>query len=435
MRVALYVRVSTQEQKLHGYSIDNQLDALKQYCEQKGHTIVAIYNDAGLSARCSYKKRPAMIQLLKDCKAGKFDEILFTKIDRWFRNIADYYEIQRILDSCHVNWRTIFENYDTHTSNGVFAINIMLSVSQQEADRDSERQKFVNEYRRSIGLITYGRAPTGYKVVKSKLYKDKETEEAITAMFNEFLVSESSSQAHKVLLMHGCRIARETLGRMLRNPTYCGNAYGIPCEAYITPEQFDRIQFVLDQRKTRRSKLPVRVYIFSGIIKCPCCGKGFHSHMRSMKSGGKIYYYKYYQCGRASNGLCENKKSITEKKIEKILLDIIEPELNKYIISIEADTIEKTDTTAQKNELQKRLTRIGDRYELGEIERDEYIKKVKEIKRQLAEIKEVKKEQPKRLPSNWKDIYAELDDTHKKSFWSQLLKKIEIENDELTIYF
>jgi len=64
-KVGLYVRVSTQEQKLHGISIENQLDALQKYCKEKGYIIVATYNDAGVSAHGSYKKRPALLQIVR----------------------------------------------------------------------------------------------------------------------------------------------------------------------------------------------------------------------------------------------------------------------------------------------------------------------------------------------------------------------------------
>lgn len=96
-RAALYVRVSTQEQKNSGLSVDSQIDALEKYCEEQGYTVAGIYNDAGISARKKYTKRPALLQLLEDCRQHKIDIILFTRLDRWFRAVAGYYEVQRYL--------------------------------------------------------------------------------------------------------------------------------------------------------------------------------------------------------------------------------------------------------------------------------------------------------------------------------------------------
>ena len=148
-RAALYVRVSTQEQKNSGLSVDSQIDALEKYCEEQGYTVAGIYNDAGISARKKYTKRPALLQLLEDCKKHEIDIILFTRLDRWFRAVAGYYEVQNVLDACKVPWRAIWEDYETETSQGIFKVNIMLSVAQAEADRDSEKIRSVMEFKRN----------------------------------------------------------------------------------------------------------------------------------------------------------------------------------------------------------------------------------------------------------------------------------------------
>ena len=90
MRAALYIRVTSEEQARHGLSLQEQRDALTRYAKANKMTVVGIYEDAGISARKPYKKRPALLRLLDDCKAGKVDTILFIKLDRWFRNVAGY---------------------------------------------------------------------------------------------------------------------------------------------------------------------------------------------------------------------------------------------------------------------------------------------------------------------------------------------------------
>ena len=98
MQVAVYVRVSTQEQKRSGISVDAQEAACRRWVREHGHHLAGIYNDAGLSARAKFTKRRAMLQLIEDIRAGKVELIIFTKLDRWFRNVADYYEVQAILE-------------------------------------------------------------------------------------------------------------------------------------------------------------------------------------------------------------------------------------------------------------------------------------------------------------------------------------------------
>ena len=147
-RVFLYVRVSTEEQALHGLSIEAQTAALQVWAQTNGHKVVGVYTDAGVSARKPASKRPELQRLLGDVRAGKGELIVFTKLDRWFRNIAEYYKVQEVLEKHHVDWRTIHEDYDTSTASGRLKINIMLSVAQDEADRASERIKAINEMKR-----------------------------------------------------------------------------------------------------------------------------------------------------------------------------------------------------------------------------------------------------------------------------------------------
>ena len=67
MRAALYIRVSSDEQARHGLSLQEQRDALTRYAQEHKMTVAGIYEDAGISARKPYKKRPALLRLLGDC--------------------------------------------------------------------------------------------------------------------------------------------------------------------------------------------------------------------------------------------------------------------------------------------------------------------------------------------------------------------------------
>ena len=129
-RVALYPRVSTEEQVLHGYSLDTQETELVKYANEKGYKIVGIYRDEGFSARKPVLKRKVMQELLKDVEAGKIDMIIFTKLDRWFRSVGEYHKVQAVLDKNRVVWRTILEDYQTETADGRLKVNIMLSVAE-----------------------------------------------------------------------------------------------------------------------------------------------------------------------------------------------------------------------------------------------------------------------------------------------------------------
>jgi len=168
LHVALYIRVSTEEQALRGYSLEAQRETLESYVKEHGMIIADFYQDEGKSARKSYRTRPEFMRLLHDVEAGEIDLILFIKLDRWFRNVGDYHEVQKILDKHKVLWRAVLEDYETVTSSGQFKVNIMLAVAQNEADRTSERIRVVMDSKIKHGTVPSGHIPFGYRIGENK---------------------------------------------------------------------------------------------------------------------------------------------------------------------------------------------------------------------------------------------------------------------------
>ena len=115
LRAGLYERVSTDEQAKYGYSIKTQIDALEEYCVDNKMKIVDHYTDDGVSGGKAAFRRPEMSRLLEDVKARKIDMILFTRLDRWFRNVQEYFKVQEILDAHGVEWRAIWEDLVNHS--------------------------------------------------------------------------------------------------------------------------------------------------------------------------------------------------------------------------------------------------------------------------------------------------------------------------------
>ena len=103
-RCAIYIRVSTAEQRIEGWSLEAQEAGLRAEAEKKGWKVVGIYADEGKTARKRLKDRKAIHRLMDDVKAGLVDVILFKELDRWFRSISDFYKIQDILDVYGVEW-------------------------------------------------------------------------------------------------------------------------------------------------------------------------------------------------------------------------------------------------------------------------------------------------------------------------------------------
>nr|MDE6907698.1 recombinase family protein [Lachnospiraceae bacterium] len=97
-RVALYIRVSGEEQKIKGLSLEAQQERLESYARERGWIIAGIYIDAAKTARKNMHKRSEFNRMLTDVKLGKIDLLLFCRLDRWFRSVADYYKVMEILE-------------------------------------------------------------------------------------------------------------------------------------------------------------------------------------------------------------------------------------------------------------------------------------------------------------------------------------------------
>ena len=427
MNVAIYVRVSTQEQKVHGISVDAQETACRAWVKDSGHHLVGVYNDAGLSARAKYTKRRAMLQLIEDIEADRIDLIVFTKLDRWFRNVADYYEVQAILEQHGVRWRAIQEDYETETASGRFKVNIMLAVAQDEADRTSERIKATAEYKRQKGEAV-GRAPVGY-VIKDKHFEiDPATEPAVRAFFDAFLATFSRKAARIAAQEHGVIFNDVRAGKTLRNTTYCGDHFGVPCPAYISREQFDQIRQVVSAR-TREPKNRL-VYLFSGLLRCGECGGAMTSAAAYQKD--RIRRIKYYRCGIHTQYLDRCPGTYTsEANLEAYLVDSLPALIDRARIDLASRREKKKDQTAEIRRLEGKLSRLKELYIDGEIPRDTYDQRAAGIRAELEPLRELVAEPETMppelsLPEDWADVYRDLSDAAKKQFWRRTVKQITI---------
>ncbi|WP_275669626.1 recombinase family protein [Metabacillus litoralis] len=87
-QVAIYCRVSTEEQASEGYSISAQKQTLRQYANLYGWEVIDEYIDEGISGK-DIKGRPAMQRMITDVEKRKFQAVLVWKISRLSRNMLD----------------------------------------------------------------------------------------------------------------------------------------------------------------------------------------------------------------------------------------------------------------------------------------------------------------------------------------------------------
>lgn len=440
LRAGLFERVSTEEQSRHGYSIETQTAALEAYAHENNMIIVDHYTDAGVSGGKPWKQRPELKRLIEDVEAGLIDIILFTKLDRWFRNVPEYYKVQEILDRHGVTWRAIWESYETGTANGKFAVNVFLAVAENERLRTSERIKVVFKNKADQGEFCFGgRPPLGYiKSVDSNgkrvLIKDPETKDAIQHFWDVLGRTKSLYQAlTSVTAKYGLVRSMRTWGRIRANEIYTGTYNGFTdfCEPYVDAETFQNVQGSRNMKNTPTG----RVYLFRGLIKCPACGCVIGSHGRPEKTED----YKYYRCQKAYIS-CSHTKSVSERVFERELLDNINRYLADTITRVEVAAREpKTDRSGDIKKLKERLRKLNVIYLNGNISDGDYLQQQTELKNQIREIEEKKPEpvpdmEPLRelLECDFESIYKTLTIEERAELWRRLIKTIHV-NDEMHI--
>ena len=445
LRVAKYKRVSKKEQAIRGFSLQAQDEALNEHIEKNGHILVGDYADEGISA--STLNRPALQQLLDDVRAGKIDLIIFTKLDRWFRSVAHYYKIQEILEEHRVPWRTVLEDYNTETSDGKFKVNIMLSVAQQELDRTSERIKVVFDSKVKNKQPITSALPYGYKIGivdgQKRVVKDVSAKDAIFDFFAFFEIHQSLRATMLFINnKYDLHLSYNSCKKMIRNTLYIGKFHDVEdyCEAYISEERFNKIQKILDLHKN--VKKYKYTYLFSGLIKCPKCGRKMAGCKAKSKKGKYEYYYFYYRCGHAFvNSNCKNRVSISESKIEKYLLANIEEELKKYIVESEVSASTKPKPKYDKAKLKRQLDRLNRQWREERIDDDEYDEEYNILQTKLAQCNfepEKRDLQPLRtfLESDFQMIYKTLMKEEQRSLWRSIISEIVIHDyDNIDIKF
>ena len=250
VRAALYIRVSGEEQKIKGLSLEAQQERLESYAKERGWLIAGIYIDAAKTARKNIHKRAEFQRMIDAVKRDEIDVLLFCRLDRWFRSVADYYKVMEILEAHNCNWVTSDEEYDTSTANGRLYINVKLSIAQNEADIGGERIGVVFDSKIAHGTVVSGNCPFGYQVnAEKRLEINLEQANIVQDAFTHYENTVSQRGTIKYIReRYGVNWCDATFRRMLHEKLYtgiydrCGRYNDNFCPPIITSEQFDYVQ-------------------------------------------------------------------------------------------------------------------------------------------------------------------------------------------------
>jgi DNA invertase Pin-like site-specific DNA recombinase len=402
--------------------------------------------DEGVSGRKLIRKRPELQRMIHDAQAGKFERIIFIKLDRFFRSVAEYHECMKQI--APVVWSTTEEDYDLTTANGRMLVNMKITIAEMEADQTGERIKIVNEYKTATGQPLTGSQPFGWMIDKDpetgrkKIVKDPDEAPILEDLLQYYLTYHSKRKAVMYLhSKHHISMQYEVLGKLFKNTMLYGAYRDNPnyCEAYIDKETFDRMQEI-NKRNCKDNTAESREYIFSGLVKCPDCGRLLSGRVQMCKlKSGKKAHYKKYRCPRNyQEKQCTFNKAVNESTLEKLMLKNIE----QYIEDAKIRSIEIANSNETKipkydiDAINEEIDRLNYAWQKGRIKTiEKYDEQYDELMMQLelakserneVDIKDFEKIEAV-LHEGWREIYKALDDEHKKAFWRGIISSIELE--------
>ena len=455
----IYMSVSTEDQAREGFSLPEQKERLEAYCKFNGYKIVEYYTDAGISAKTG-NYRPEYDRMLVDGKKNKINMIIALKLDRITRSTRDWETLMDYLEKYNINIAFVNDDINTTTANGKMVSRIMMSVSQNEFDRITRSTRdwdtlmdylekynvyiaFVNDdintttangkmvsrimmsvsqneiertsERTIIGLEgaikkghTPARAPLGYKHVDKKLVPDPLTKDiviriynlyndglsynTIAKIFNEEKVCDKTNWKDTSILKIISNVVYKgdyIQGKTTKNPRYFENVV----EPIVSKELWENCQ--VQKKKNQRNYMRSQTYIFLQKLKCPKCGRILAGGASHKIKADKWYYY--YRCEKCRGNIREHE---IENSIKEMLSDIFEYDsvVNEFFLPVLQNKIHnpKEDYEKEITNLNNKKVRIRKAY-IDELFTEEEYKeetsiienKIKNLEKKLLENKQV----------------------------------------------
>ena len=377
----LYMRVSTEDQAREGFSLPEQKERLEAYCKFKGFVIKDYYTDAGISAKTG-NYRPEFERLKEDIKSKKINTIIALKQDRITRSIFDWEELMRFLEENDAYLDCVNDDINTTNANGKMVSRILMSVSQQEIERTSERTKVGLAGAIKQGHIPH-QAPLGYKHENKKLVIDHLTKDVvirifelyhkgmsyqkISTLFNkEQVLGKTNWRDSSIVAILENEIYKGDFvhGKRTKNPTYYENVV----EPIVSKEMWEECQ--VQKKKNSKSYQRTLTYLFLQKLRCPKCNRILGGKATQKKNGNIYYYYYCHDCK------INFKESLVEEYFNDFVNELVEYDsvVNQFFLPMIKQKFDEPQEELKKdiNKQKDKLERIKRAYINGVFSLEEY---------------------------------------------------------------
>ncbi|GIO42320.1 recombinase family protein [Paenibacillus apis] len=424
MRVAIYIRVSTDMQAEEGFSIEGQRSRLISFAESQDWTVYDFYVDDGYSAKDL--KRPSMQRMLEDMENKKFDVVLVYKLDRLTRSVGDLHSLLKIFDLYSVKFKSATEIFETTTAMGRFFITLVGAMAEWERGTISERVRFgveqmVAEGRRPGGVRPFGYTPDE-QLIPEEAKLIREVRELYMSGLGYKSVAMRMNRAGK--LRRGKDWTDATVAYTLENPYYAGIiriGSKTPAGTYVNSKKDERVKcvygkgsheaiFTLEEyeelkaymgRKSNGGFSPIATYWFSGVLRCGRCGAAMFGRMTTKRTTSKgTVRSQYYICSNRHHSKTCDLPMFRQTHIEHLVFQYINQiqadmeKLNDEAIKIFADEGRKN---SEIDVAKRELSKVAERREKWKYMFVEGLIGKQEIRKKMAEEDEREKELRQRI--------------------------------------
>lgn len=393
IRTALYIRLSVEDNKKRGHSIENQKLVLENFLAGRPEFVVYnTYVDNGATGTNFH--RPGFQQMLSDIEAGLIDCVLVKDLSRLGRNSIDTgYYIEQYFRAHQIRFIALTDQFDTADASNLHG-GIMLPLKNMinEAYALDIGRKIKAQARQTMkdGEYIGARAPYGYRKDPENCHKlliDPEAAEVVFQIFqwayehvglndiarrlNEQGIQTPSHRkratgeiTHENLVGSG-KWQTRTVAKILDSEVYTGDLVQGKTkivdhqqvqadednliiatnthEAIISHEVFEAVKAyrrqVCEESKAHEVD-PYTPNIFKGKVFCAHCGGSLHRQRNKRKKGPDVYRFHCLTNSRTERGGCLG-VSLTEKDLLSAVIAILQQELTvalgNYSFVLEAE--------------------------------------------------------------------------------------------------
>ena len=391
------MRVSTEDQAREGFSLPEQKERLESFCKFKGYEIIDYYQDAGISAKTG-NHRPEFERLKDNIKAKRINTIVALKLDRITRSIYDWENLMTFLDENDAYLDCVNDEINTTSANGKIISKLLMSVSQNEIERTSERTKVELAGAIKCGHIPHI-APLGYKHEDKKLVIYYATKDVIVRIFDLYYNGYSYQKIsnlfneEKVLGKDNWRDSTiQTIleneiykgdfihGKRTKNPTY----YEDVVEPIISKEMWADCQ--VQKKKNSRSYQRTLTYLYLQKLKCPKCNRILGGKATTKKNGKTYFYYYCNDCK------IQVKENVINEYFEQFIDELTEYDsvVNQFFLPMIKQKFDEPKEQLEKeiNNQKSKLERIKKAYINGAFELKEYNEEKHIVEKTIVELEE-----------------------------------------------